>query len=153
MCLVTAVLLGFGTLLLRSRTAEGAQRASEWKAFERKLRDFSQMEDAPAGHLILWERYLVYAVALGVSQRLAHGLGDARARRAAVVVRALVRRQRRQLTRFGGMADFGSSFGGAVHSAMVAVLVRQRRRFLGRRRRWRRRRRASAPAERCLADT
>jgi uncharacterized membrane protein len=117
-CLVTSVLLGFGTLLLRSRTPEGAQRASEWKAFERKLRDFSQMEDAPAGHLILWERYLVYAVALGVSQRLAHGL-----------MMRVPEEQRSSFApwyvgsggghSFGGMADFGSSFGGAVHSAMV----------------------------------
>ena len=116
LCLVTSVLLGFGTLLLRSRTPEGAQRASEWKAFERKLRDFSQMEDAPAGHLILWERYLVYAVALGVSQRLAHGL-----------MMRVPEEQRSSFApwyvgsgaKFGGMADFGSSFGGAVHSAMV----------------------------------
>jgi uncharacterized membrane protein len=118
-CLVTAVLVGFGTLLLRSRTPQGAQRAAEWKAFERKVRDFSQMEDAPAGHLVLWERYLVYAVALGVSQRLAHGL--------AMRVPA---EQRSSFapwyigsdggySDFGRMADFGSSFGGAVHSAMV----------------------------------
>jgi uncharacterized membrane protein len=115
---VTAVLLGFATLLLRSRTSGGAQRASEWRAFERKLRDFSQMEDAPAGHLILWERYLVYAVALGVSQRLAHGL-----------MMRVPEEQRSSFApwyvgsggdySFGGMADFGSSFGGAVHSAMV----------------------------------
>ena len=38
------------------------------------LRDFSQLADAPAGHLVLWERYLVYAVALGVSDQLARGL-------------------------------------------------------------------------------
>ena len=38
------------------------------------LRDFSQLADAPAGHLVLWERYLVYAVALGVSDDLARGL-------------------------------------------------------------------------------
>jgi uncharacterized membrane protein len=117
-CVVTAVLLGFATLLLRSRTSGGAQRASEWRAFERKLRDFSQMEDAPAGHLILWERYLVYAVALGVSQRLAHGL-----------MMRVPEEQRSSFApwyvgsggdySFGGMADFGSSFGGAMHSAMV----------------------------------
>ena len=35
------------------------------------LHDFSQLETAPAGHLVLWERYLVYAVALGVSDELA----------------------------------------------------------------------------------
>ncbi|MEA3076719.1 MAG: hypothetical protein QOF60_1627, partial [Actinomycetota bacterium] len=39
-CLLTALLIGLGTLLLRSRTPEGAQRASEWKAFGHMLRDF-----------------------------------------------------------------------------------------------------------------
>ena len=117
-CIIVSVLIAFGTLLLRSRTAGGAQRASEWRAFERKLRDFSQMEEAPAGHLILWERYLVYAVALGVSQRLAHGL-----------MMRVPEEQRSSFApwyvgsggghSFSGMADFGSSFGGAVHSAMV----------------------------------
>ncbi len=59
------------TRLLRRRTPLGARRAAEWEGVERFLRDFSALEDAPSGHLVLWERYLVYAVALGVSARLA----------------------------------------------------------------------------------
>jgi uncharacterized membrane protein len=62
------------TALLRRRTPAGAQRLAEWQAFKRFLKDFSQLEDAPVGHLILWERYLVYAVALGVTAEVARAL-------------------------------------------------------------------------------
>ena len=65
---------GAATLSLRRRTIAGAQRVAEWKAFRRHLEDFSDLEDAPVGHLILWERYLVYAVALGVTARVARAL-------------------------------------------------------------------------------
>ncbi len=62
------------TPLLRQRSAEGTQRFLEWKGVQKYLHDFSQLADAPVGHLILWERYLVYAAALGVSEQLAAGL-------------------------------------------------------------------------------
>jgi uncharacterized membrane protein len=62
------------TPVLRRRTPAGAQRTAEWEAFERFLRHFSQLDDAPVGHLVLWERYMVYAVALGVADEVAEGL-------------------------------------------------------------------------------
>ncbi|MGZ6909211.1 MAG: DUF2207 family protein [Acidimicrobiia bacterium] len=62
------------TPLLRQRTPEGQQRFHQWRGVRNYLRDFSQLADAPAGHLVLWEQYLVYAVALGVSEQLAAGL-------------------------------------------------------------------------------
>ena len=62
------------TPILRRRSERGAQRHAEWEAVERFLRDFSELEEAPVGHLILWERYLVYAVALGVSEEVARAM-------------------------------------------------------------------------------
>lgn len=62
------------TPLLRQRSAAGQRRYHEWLGVRHYLHDFSQLADAPAGHLVLWERYLVYAVALGVSEELAAGL-------------------------------------------------------------------------------
>jgi uncharacterized membrane protein len=115
-CVLTAIALGFGTLLLRSRTPEGAQRAAEWKAFKRKLRDFSQMEEAPIGHLVLWERYLVYAVALGVSEHLARALA---ARIPAEQQAAFASFYSGDGDGFGRFGSFGDSFGGAVHAASV----------------------------------
>ncbi len=62
------------TPLLRQRSPLGNQRFLEWQGVRNYLRDFSQLADAPVGHLVLWERYLVYATALGVSEQLAQGL-------------------------------------------------------------------------------
>ncbi|HSL58120.1 MAG TPA: DUF2207 domain-containing protein [Acidimicrobiales bacterium] len=69
----TVVLLPLG-ILHRSRTPAGARRYHEWKALERYLRDFSRLDEAVSGDLILWERYLVAAVALGVADELLDGL-------------------------------------------------------------------------------
>jgi uncharacterized membrane protein len=62
------------TVPLRRRTPAGRQRLAEWDAVERFLRDFSELEKAPVGSLVLWERYLVYAVALGVTATVARAL-------------------------------------------------------------------------------
>ena len=64
----------FLTPVLRRRTPAGRRRLAEWAAVERFLRDFSELEDAPVGHVVLWERYLVYAVALGVTAAVARAL-------------------------------------------------------------------------------
>lgn len=70
---VVPVVVG-GALALRNRSVAGAEAAAKAKGLRSFLKDFSNLEDAPAGHLILWERYLVYAVTLGVSQQLLNGL-------------------------------------------------------------------------------
>lgn len=59
---------------LSNRTRLGADEAARTEGLRRFLRDFSNLADAPAGHLVLWERFLVYAVALGVAGELLHGL-------------------------------------------------------------------------------
>jgi len=64
-----------GYRLLMNRTQAGVEAAAKAVGLKRFLHDFSRLEDAPIGHLILWERYLVYAVALGVSAELLDGLG------------------------------------------------------------------------------
>ena len=69
-----ALLQSLLTITLRQRTKLGAERTAQWEGVEHFLRDFSELEDAPSGHLVLWERYLVYAVALGVSEELVRGL-------------------------------------------------------------------------------
>jgi uncharacterized membrane protein len=52
------------------RTPEGALLRARWEAFRRYLRDFSRLEEAPPIALDLWDRYLVYAVALGVAEEV-----------------------------------------------------------------------------------
>ena len=71
---LAAGLFGLGTKLLSNRNQASVESAAKAEGLKRYLEDFSRLEDAPVGHLILWERYLVYAVALGVSAELVRGL-------------------------------------------------------------------------------
>jgi uncharacterized membrane protein len=43
---------------------------ARWAAFRRFLKEFSSFDDAPALAVIVWERFLVYAVALDVADRV-----------------------------------------------------------------------------------
>ena len=71
---VAPLILFGGGWLVRNRSTHAATEAAKAKGLRNFLRDFSQLEDAPVGHLVLWERYLVYAVTLGVSAELLRGL-------------------------------------------------------------------------------
>ena len=68
-----AVLLPLG-ILHRSRTPAGTRRDAEWRALRNYLRDFSSLDEAPVGHLTLWDQYLVAATALGVAEELLEAL-------------------------------------------------------------------------------
>ena len=57
----------------RRRTPEGQLEAQRWEAFRRYLADFPRLRDVPAASLDLWERYLVYAIALGLAPRVVEG--------------------------------------------------------------------------------
>jgi hypothetical protein len=46
------------------------QRMAKWAAFRRFLKEFSTMEEAPALAVVIWERHLVYATALGVADEV-----------------------------------------------------------------------------------
>lgn len=56
-------------IAIRSRLKpELRERMARWRAFRRFLKKFSSLPDAPAMAVIIWERYLVYATALGVAK-------------------------------------------------------------------------------------
>ncbi|MDQ4005771.1 MAG: DUF2207 domain-containing protein, partial [Actinomycetota bacterium] len=46
------------------------ERVARWAAFRRFLEEFSTLDDAPTLAVIIWEHYLVYAVALGVADEV-----------------------------------------------------------------------------------
>ncbi len=52
------------------RTPEAARELQRWQAFRRYLTDFSQMKEYPAPAVVLWEQYLVYAITLGVADKV-----------------------------------------------------------------------------------
>ena len=46
------------------------ERLARWSAFRRFLKRFSSLPDAPTAAVVVWEQYLVYAVALDVAKRV-----------------------------------------------------------------------------------
>jgi len=70
-----SVLLGIAAAVsLSRRSPEAAREYQRWDAFKRFMTDFSAMREAGPELLPLWERYLVYAVSLGVAEKLIHNL-------------------------------------------------------------------------------
>lgn len=116
---VTAVVLLPLGVLHRSRTPEGTRRFWEWRGLRQFMKDFSSLDEAPVGHLALWEQYLVAAVALGVAEELVDGLE---------VWFPQVLQEGSNFApwyvatagghgRLGAVGSFGSSFGGAAVSS------------------------------------
>ncbi len=56
--------------LWRRRSREAVAESQRWEAFRRYLSDFPRLHDAPPASLALWERYLVYGIALGIADRV-----------------------------------------------------------------------------------
>jgi len=66
--------VAFGWLVAHERKARrtlyGETQYAMWQAFSRFLKDFSNMDRAQLPQLIMWEHYLVFAVALGVAREV-----------------------------------------------------------------------------------
>jgi uncharacterized membrane protein len=118
--LVAAVVLTPLGILHRARTPEGTRRDTKWRGLRRYLRDFSRLEEAPVGHLALWDHYLVAATALGVADELLDGL---RTRFPELTESpdglAVWYRPAAGSTSRMGLADFGRSFGASSVSALT----------------------------------
>lgn len=67
--IVLFILLSFRRVRTK-RTKKGALEAERWMAFQRYLRDFSRLEEAPSISLALWEQFLVYGITLGVAEQV-----------------------------------------------------------------------------------
>jgi uncharacterized membrane protein len=61
---------------INKRTPQAALEMKKWKAFKNYISDFSAMKDAPLTLLHIWDRYLVYAVVLGVAKQLLENIKD-----------------------------------------------------------------------------
>ncbi len=70
----SAVALLFCSGLLRQRTPAGGERFAQWSGLKRFLADFSRLDEAVSGDMVIYERYLVASVALGVADQLVAGL-------------------------------------------------------------------------------
>ncbi len=74
---ILMILLGFILLpytFSRKRARLEKEKAiSRWEAFKKFLVDYSNLEEAKLASIELWEHYFVYAVALGVAEKVAKG--------------------------------------------------------------------------------
>ncbi|HBY57373.1 MAG TPA: hypothetical protein DEG96_05870 [Candidatus Atribacteria bacterium] len=72
--LFAVIFTGFGVTaygaLIRKKTQTGVNEYSKWRAFKQFLLHFSNMKDYEIPSIIVWEHYLVYAISLGVAEKV-----------------------------------------------------------------------------------
>lgn len=51
-------------------TQKGVDRREEWKGLKRYMEDFSMLDEREVPELVLWEKYLVYATAFGIAEKV-----------------------------------------------------------------------------------
>ncbi len=72
--LFVAGFTGFGVItysaLIRKKTQAGVNEYTKWSAFKRFLLHFSNMKDYEIPSIVVWEHYLVYAISLGVAEKV-----------------------------------------------------------------------------------
>ena len=54
----------------RGLTQEGTDRREEWKGLKNYMEDFSMLNEREVPELVLWEKYLVYATAFGIADKV-----------------------------------------------------------------------------------
>ena len=67
---VMGIILFISGARARYPRKELAEAKDKWQAFKNFLSDYSQLEEAKITSVHLWEQYFVYAVALGVSEKV-----------------------------------------------------------------------------------
>ena len=72
--LFAVIFTGFGVIiygaLIRKKTQTGINEHTKWRAFKRFLLHFSNMKDYEIPSIVVWEHYLVYAISLGVADKV-----------------------------------------------------------------------------------
>jgi uncharacterized membrane protein len=67
------LLIGVGIIIsayaasIERRSEKGNEDFVRWQAFEKFLKEFSNIKDYPMPGIIVWEHYMVYAVAFGIA--------------------------------------------------------------------------------------
>lgn len=73
-CAIIMGINGFLTGKLASRfngfTQKGIDEKEEWRAFKKYMLDFSLLNEKEVPHLVLWERFLVFATAFGIAEKV-----------------------------------------------------------------------------------
>jgi len=62
-----ALLLSAYTASIERRSLRGHEDYVRWQAFEKFLKEFSNIKDYPMPGIVVWEHYMVYAVSFGIA--------------------------------------------------------------------------------------
>lgn len=55
---------------VRTLTDKGMEEAAKWKGLKRYMEDFSLLDEKEVPDLVLWEKYLIYATAFGIADKV-----------------------------------------------------------------------------------
>lgn len=70
-CFVAGLISLFYFMLFTKKTQKGNEHYLKWKALKNFMEDFGQIDKKDLPEIVLWEKYLVYAVSLGCADKLA----------------------------------------------------------------------------------
>ena len=65
-----AVMLGIMSGKVNILTQKGVDEKEQWKAFKKYMEEFSLLKEKEIPSLVLWEKYLVFATAFGISEKV-----------------------------------------------------------------------------------
>ena len=69
-CAICAILCNKIYKKMRTLTQKGTNEQEQWKALKKYMEDFSLLNEREVPELILWEKYLVYATAFGIADKV-----------------------------------------------------------------------------------
>ena len=68
--LLISILFIIYVLTFKKRTVRGNDDFNKWNAFKKFLNDFGRFDEKELPEIILWEKYLVYASAFGIAEKV-----------------------------------------------------------------------------------
>jgi len=68
--IINSIILGMMAARVNILSQRGIDEKEKWKAFKKYMEDFSLLKDKEIPSLVLWEKYLVFATAFGISEKV-----------------------------------------------------------------------------------
>lgn len=68
--IANAIILGIMSAKVNVFSQKGVDEKEQWKAFKKYMEDFSLLKDKEVPSLVVWEKYLVFATAFGISEKV-----------------------------------------------------------------------------------
>ena len=70
MLIINAVILAIMSSRINVFSQKGIDEREQWKAFKKYMEEISLLKDKEVPELVLWEKYLVFATAFGISEKV-----------------------------------------------------------------------------------